>query len=297
MVVLFSKELQLARMRAIEEAMGIPYYLQNQMIDRMFGSMDKEPKPLFNDAPIKKEGPKPLFSSEVHSIGTNDSVRYAVQAKPPASLFGISPEEQKARDYAQATYPELFAVKGTLINSRIMKFFPLDINSVMQWGEKVMTEQQRLIGEAAKIIKHFSDGDVNETMQAILKDVKPPKTFAAKLMDRISSPLSRKPDVVVMKASMTGLKDKCEPLEKELVAWEEKLQLYAAAITSVDSTYKGDQSIEKALRSRRELFNNMLLQTKMSLLKTQEIYKIILDTMQECDRLLTVTFPALEMNR
>jgi hypothetical protein len=284
--------------------------------------MTKEPKPLvFGDDSAQKAKQAAERNAIEEIKRQHDAATFAAkQSSTPKPLdFGNAPPIQTKRTpnpralfadttrpnsiveeavkYARANFPNL----GTSLDSverQIKQLIPLNITTIVGWGEPGVSQETDLITKAAGILKMFSEMRGNEICENALKSVSQVNTggFFQKFTNSRSSVLAYKPNLQVLKTEILSLLPQVDEYVDSIQKAHTRVSINVAALSSVCDAVGtiDDSSLSIAVDNRRRILTQCVMQCDLTVQQLKQAKTLMVQQLSQASQMLDVTIPAFE---
>lgn len=260
----------------------------------------------------KSKGPKPLDFSSVPVTPPKAETKPAVKSldlshvstpSPPVTpkvgaLFDAKPVPYVAGAIKIAG--EKFSALGAGLESverQIKALLPLNITSVITWGEPSVSQEAELVTKAAALLKQFSELRSSELCEDALKASTQPATgFFQRLAGGHPSVIGFKPTLSALKTTIISMLPQVDEYTGKIDALHTKLAINLAALSSVSESVGDiqDSSLSMAVDNRRRLLAQCVQQSDLTGQQLKQMKNLLVQQMSQCSQLLDVTIPAFE---
>jgi hypothetical protein len=251
----------------------------------------------FPDRPIS---PRPVEQSKIKPLDLShvSAPVPAPHAAPnPGALFDTKPVPwvsgaiKLAHEKFSALGPNLESVER-----QIKALLPLNITTVITWGEPTVSEEAAFVTKAAALLKQFSELRGNELCENALKaSTAAPTGFFQKLAGH-TSVLGYKPNLIALKAAIISMLPQATDYYTKMNVLHVKLAVNLAALSSVADAVGTieDSSLSMAIDNRRRLLAQCVQQSDLTSQQLNQMKNLLIQNMSQCSQLLDVTIPAVE---
>lgn len=253
------------------------------------GSKSNQPAPAV--AP-QASGPKPLAFSATSAPARTAPVvaRAALETRQHGAFPGCI-------SAAKTLNASLYASEEARINRYFNQLLPVTVDSLHDFGTKVLTTSQELTAKCTTLTLEFSNLRASEIMAQAVRLSAPKLGLIEKLRAKITPAESLRPQLELLRSELSRLAEEAKDIQPKTLDSARRLALHLLALRSVEQVSGGGENLIMDMMHRRiALFRAAATQSQLAEAQLTQLQSTLLTLETECQHLLSVTLSSMNLS-